>query len=95
MILHFRSRYCDVGVGEGRCIGKKELLNKPFNCTNELFLHWHNVKLLLKYFRAQNSGHLVVISSMSAMRACENISTAYGASKAGVAALAEGVVMKF
>ena len=45
----------------------------------------------VEIFRAQNSGHLVMISSMSAMRGMPKHLTAYGASKAGVAHLAEGI----
>lgn len=42
-------------------------------------------------FRAQNAGHLVAISSVSAMRGMPGNMTAYAATKAGLAALAEGV----
>ena len=45
----------------------------------------------VEIFRAQNSSHLVMISSMSAMRGMPKHLTAYGASKAGVAHLAEGI----
>ena len=45
----------------------------------------------VEIFRAQNAGHLVVISSMSAIRGMPKHLTAYGASKAAVAALAEGI----
>ena len=41
-------------------------------------------------FRAQNSGHLVMISSVSAMRGLPKNTTTYAATKAGVAHLAEG-----
>ncbi|MFF5554010.1 SDR family oxidoreductase [Streptomyces olivaceoviridis] len=44
----------------------------------------------VEIFREQGSGHLVVISSMSAMRGLPHL-TAYGASKAGLATLAEGI----
>ncbi|MFC4374439.1 SDR family oxidoreductase [Nocardia halotolerans] len=45
----------------------------------------------LKIFRAQGSGHLVMISSVSALRGMPKTLTTYAATKAGVAALAEGV----
>src|SRR3546814_20690226 len=45
----------------------------------------------MEIFRAQNDGHLVVISSMSAMRGMPRNLTTYAATKAGVAALAEGI----
>jgi short-subunit dehydrogenase len=42
-------------------------------------------------FRAQKRGHLVIISSMSALRGMRKSMTTYAATKAGVAALAEGL----
>lgn len=45
----------------------------------------------LEIFRDQNAGHLVMISSMSAMRGMPGTITTYAATKAGVAHLAEGV----
>jgi short-subunit dehydrogenase len=45
----------------------------------------------LEIFRAQRRGHLVLISSMSALRGMRRSMTTYAATKAGVAALAEGV----
>ncbi|GGN40614.1 short-chain dehydrogenase [Actinoplanes campanulatus] len=42
-------------------------------------------------FRAQKRGHLVVVSSMSALRGMRKSMTTYAATKAGVAALAEGL----
>ena len=48
----------------------------------------------MKIFRAQNAGHLVVVSSMSAMRGMKKNLTTYAATKAGVAMLAEGLQME-
>ena len=45
----------------------------------------------LEIFRAQRGGHLVLISSMSALRGMRRSMTTYAATKAGVAAIAEGV----
>ncbi|WP_223164265.1 SDR family oxidoreductase [Nocardioides mesophilus] len=45
----------------------------------------------LEIFRDQRTGHLVMISSMAAMRGMPGSATTYAASKAGVAHLAEGV----
>ncbi|MGW5106561.1 SDR family oxidoreductase [Nocardia sp. NPDC004123] len=45
----------------------------------------------LEIFRAQQRGHLVLISSFSAVRGMRRSMTVYAASKAGVAALAEGL----
>ena len=46
----------------------------------------------MEIFRAQGSGHLVMISSVSAMRGMRKTITTYAATKAGVAALAEGLL---
>ena len=45
----------------------------------------------MEIFRAQNAGHLVMISSMSAMRGLPKSMTTYAATKAAVAHLAEGL----
>jgi short-subunit dehydrogenase len=45
----------------------------------------------LSIFRTQKRGHLVLISSMSALRGMRKSMTTYAATKAGVAAIAEGV----
>ncbi len=45
----------------------------------------------MEIFRAQNSGHFVMVSSMSAMRGPPKTMTTYAATKAGVAHLAEGL----
>ena len=45
----------------------------------------------MEIFRAQDAGHLVMISSMSAMRGLPKSMTTYAATKAGVAHLAEGL----
>jgi short-subunit dehydrogenase len=45
----------------------------------------------MEVFRRQGRGHLVMVSSMSALRGMRKSMTTYAASKAGVAALAEGL----
>ncbi|MEI2714174.1 MAG: SDR family oxidoreductase [Nocardioides sp.] len=45
----------------------------------------------MEVFRAQGGGHLVMVSSMSAMRGLPKTMTTYAATKAGVAHLAEGL----
>lgn len=45
----------------------------------------------MEIFRAQQAGHLVVISSMSAMRGMPRNVTTYAATKAGLSTLAEGI----
>ena len=45
----------------------------------------------MELFRAAGAGHLVVVSSVSALRGLPKTMTAYSASKAGIAAVAEGI----
>lgn len=45
----------------------------------------------MELFRSRNAGHLVVISSVSAVRGARGAMTTYAATKAGVASLAEGI----
>jgi hypothetical protein len=45
----------------------------------------------MEIFRANGAGHLVVVSSLAAFRGMPRSVTAYAATKAGVASLAEGV----
>jgi short-subunit dehydrogenase len=45
----------------------------------------------VEIFRAQNHGHLVAVSSMSALRGLPRHLTVYGASKAGLSLLIEGI----
>ena len=45
----------------------------------------------LEIFREQGNGHLVAISSMSALRGMRRAMTTYAATKAGLAALYEGI----
>lgn len=81
----------NAGVGEGRRIGKGNFeINKATVETNFISA-LAQCEAAVEIFRAQNAGHLVMISSMSAMRGMPKHLTAYGASKAGVAHLAEGI----
>ncbi|MEJ7796511.1 MAG: SDR family oxidoreductase [Nocardioides sp.] len=49
----------------------------------------------MEVFRAQQGGHLVMVSSMSAMRGLPKTVTTYAATKAGVAHLVEGLRTEF
>lgn len=81
----------NAGVGEGRRIGKGNFEINRSTVETNFISALAQCEAAVEIFRAQDSGHLVVISSMSAMRGMPKHLTAYGASKAGVAALAEGI----
>ena len=81
----------NAGVGEGRRIGKGNFAINKATVETNFISALAQCEAAVEIFRAQNSGHLVMISSMSAMRGMPKHLTAYGASKAGVARLAAGI----
>lgn len=81
----------NAGLGKGARIGTGRFdANRDTIATN-LVAGLAQCEAAMQHFRAANAGHLVVISSMSAMRGMPGTLTAYAASKAGIAALAEGI----
>ena len=81
----------NAGVGQGRRIGKGNFEINRATVETNFISALPQAEAAVEIFRAQNSAHLVMISSMSAMRGMPKHLTAYGASKAGVAFLAEGI----
>ena len=81
----------NAGVGEGRRIGKGNFAINKATVETNFISALAQCEAAVEIFREQNAGHLVVISSMSAVRGMPKHLTAYGASKAGVAHLAEGI----
>ena len=81
----------NAGVGDSRRIGKGRFDTNRKTVEINFISALAQCEAAMNIFRAQNSGHLVVISSMSAMRGLPKHLTAYGASKAGLAHLAEGI----
>ena len=81
----------NAGLGKGQPLGTGRYdANKQTAMTN-FVAALAQMEAAMQLFRAQNSGHLVVISSMSAMRGLPKNLTTYAATKAGVAHLAEGL----
>lgn len=81
----------NAGIGDGRRIGKGAFeLNRKTVETNFIGA-LAQCEAAVGIFRRQNAGHLVTISSMSAVRGMPKHLTAYGASKAGLAHLTEGI----
>ena len=68
----------------------KAWANRAVLHTNVLGAH-AQCEAAMEVFRAQGSGHLVLISSVASVRGMPGSRTAYGASKAAVNALAEGI----
>jgi len=81
----------NAGIGKGASIGTgKAWANRAVLHTNVLGAH-AQCEAAMELFRAQGAGHLVLISSVASIRGMRQTRTAYGASKAAVNALAEGI----
>jgi len=81
----------NAGIGEGMPIGKGGFARNRAIIETNFLAALAQCEAAMEIFRAQGTGHLVVISSMSAFRGLRGGLTAYAASKAGVAALTEGI----
>ncbi|MEQ1104822.1 SDR family oxidoreductase [Acinetobacter ursingii] len=81
----------NAGVGNGRRIGKGNFEINRATAETNFISALAQCEAAVEIFREQKSGHLVVISSMSAMRGLPKHLSTYAASKAAVAHLAEGI----
>lgn len=81
----------NAGVGDGRRIGTGRFHINRRTAEIDFIAALAQCEAAMEIFRAQNQGHLVAISSMSAMRGMPKHLTVYAASKAGLAHLAEGI----
>ena len=81
----------NAGIGKGAALGTgHHAANRETAMTN-FVAALAQADAAMEIFRAQNAGHLVMISSMSAMRGLPKSMTTYAATKAAVAHLAEGL----
>ena len=81
----------NAGLGKGAPLGTGRYdANRQTAMTN-FVAALAQTEAAMEIFRDQRRGHLVMISSVSAMRGMRKTVTTYAATKAGVAALAEGV----
>ena len=81
----------NAGLGKGARLGTgKYHANRETAMTN-FVAALCQAEAAMEIFRAQKRGHLVFISSMSAMRGMPKALNVYAATKAGVAHLAEGL----
>ncbi|NEK59327.1 SDR family oxidoreductase [Geodermatophilus sabuli] len=81
----------NAGIGRGASVGTGHgSANRATLVTNVLGTH-AQAEAAMALFRAQGAGHLVVVSSVAAVRGMRGTRTAYGASKAALNALAEGI----
>ena len=81
----------NAGLGKGAALGTGRYdANKATAMTN-FVAALAQTEAAMEIFRDQNAGHLVMVSSMSAVRGMPKNLTTYAATKAGVAHLAEGL----
>lgn len=84
----------NAGLGKGRPLGTGGFeANKQTAMTN-FVSGLAQVEAAMEHFRERGKGHLVVVSSMSAIRGMPRSMATYAASKAGIAHLAEGLRME-
>ncbi|MEV6427332.1 SDR family oxidoreductase [Nocardia sp. NPDC051463] len=83
----------NAGIGKGAVIGSGRAGANLATATTNFVSALAQTEAALEIFRAQNSGHLVLVSSMSAVRGLPGKKAAYSASKAAVAALGEALVV--
>lgn len=81
----------NAGIGKGAPIGTGKASANLETVQTNLVGALAQIEAAMEIFRAQNSGHLVLISSMSAIRGLPKAQAAYSASKAGLSALGQGL----
>ncbi|MBB5911852.1 hypothetical protein BJY24_000719 [Nocardia transvalensis] len=84
----------NAGLGKGAALGTGRADANIATATTNFVSALAQAEAALRIFRAQNSGHLVLISSMSAVRGLPGKKAAYSASKAGLSALGEGLAIE-
>ncbi|KAB7613370.1 SDR family oxidoreductase [Amylibacter sp. SFDW26] len=81
----------NAGIGKGAPIGKGAFETNLTLMNTNLIAAMAQSEAAMEIFRDQNEGHLVMMSSITAMRGMRSAMTAYATSKAAVSALAEGI----
>ncbi len=81
----------NAGIGSGAPIGRGRFAENKRTIETNYIAALAQSEAAMAVFRAQESGHLVIMSSMSAMRGLRGAMTAYSSSKVAVAAMAEGI----
>ncbi|MCH1867949.1 SDR family oxidoreductase [Nocardioides sp. CFH 31398] len=81
----------NAGLGKGAPLGTGRYDANRETAVTNFVAGLAQVEAAMEVFRDQDAGHLVVISSMSALRGLPRTMTTYAATKAGIAHLAEGL----
>jgi len=81
----------NAGLGKGGRIGTGKFAANRQTAQTNFVAALAQCEAAMEHFYERRAGHLVVISSVSAMRGMPSSMTTYAATKAGVAMLAEGI----
>ena len=81
----------NAGLGKGAPLGTGGFAANKATAMTNFVGALAQCEAAMEVFREQRAGHLVVVSSMSAMRGMPKTITTYAATKAGIAHLAEGL----
>jgi short-subunit dehydrogenase len=81
----------NAGMGKGASIGTGMFAANKETAVTNFVSALAQCEAAVGIFREQNSGHLVTISSISAIRGFKGAMTVYAASKAAVTSLSEGI----
>jgi short-subunit dehydrogenase len=83
----------NAGIGKGGRIGTGKFYANKQTAETNFVSALAQCEAAMEHFNERKAGHLVVISSMSAMRGLPSTLTTYAATKAAIAHLAEGIRM--
>lgn len=83
----------NAGLGKGGRIGTGKFQANKQTAETNFVAAMAQCEAAMEHFYERKAGHLVVVSSMSAMRGMPGSITSYAATKAGIAHLAEGIRM--
>jgi short-subunit dehydrogenase len=81
----------NAGLGKGRPVGTGAFDTNRQTAETNFVGALAQCEAAVEIFRRRNDGHLVTVASMSAVRGMPRNLTTYAASKAGLAALSEGI----
>ncbi|WP_262851151.1 SDR family oxidoreductase [Mumia quercus] len=81
----------NAGLGKGGRIGTGKFEANRETAETNFVAALAQCEAAMEHFYERRAGHLVVVSSVSAMRGMPSSMTTYAATKAGLAALAEGI----
>jgi short-subunit dehydrogenase len=81
----------NAGIGKGQPVGSGRFDANLATVTTNFVSALAQCEAAMEIFRDQRAGHLVVVSSVAAVRGARGNATVYSASKAGLSTLAEGI----